>query len=48
MKYHDMFDTSVGFLVQREQIIDLSPSKSTEPSGYIWKRVFLKGRKRKD
>ena len=39
-------DTTVGFLAQRQQFIDLCPSKASEPSGYVWRRVFLRGKRR--
>ena len=39
-------NTTVGFLAHRQEVIDLSPSKESEPSGYIWRRVFLRGKRR--
>ena len=36
-------DTTIGFLTQRKEGIDLSPSPAKEPA-YVWKRVFLKGK----
>ena len=52
MKNHAMdaiirVDTTVGFLSDREQVIDLSPSRPSEPSGYVWKRVFLRAKSRR-
>ena len=33
-------DTSVGFLQDREETIDLMPIVPIGNSGYIWRRVF--------
>ncbi|MBI4375927.1 MAG: hypothetical protein HY549_05695 [Elusimicrobia bacterium] len=39
-------DTTIGFLVDRRQVIDVSPMASSK-AGYIWKRVFLRGKRPK-
>ncbi|MBI3552981.1 MAG: hypothetical protein HY077_10740 [Elusimicrobia bacterium] len=36
-------DTTVGFLLDRQQAVDLAPIGSS-PSGYVWRRVFLQGK----
>ena len=41
-------NTTVGFLAHRQQGIDLSLSKTSDPSGYVWRRVFLRGKRRRD
>ena len=33
-------DTSVGFLQDREETIDMAPMVPLNNSGYIWRRVF--------
>lgn len=38
-------DAAVGFLLDRSQTIDLIALPETSRGGYIWKRVFLKGRR---
>lgn len=35
-------DTTVGFLADRQQVIDLAPLAPEKSQGYVWKRVFLK------
>ena len=40
-------NTDVGFLSDREQVINLSPSSPHEREGYVWRRVFLKGKSRR-
>ena len=37
-------DTTVGFLLDRQQVINLSPILPVSNTGYVWKRVFLKGK----
>ncbi|MBI4422702.1 MAG: hypothetical protein HY554_03180 [Elusimicrobia bacterium] len=39
-----MVDTSVSFLLARQQVISLMPLCPSPNPGYVWKRVFLKGR----
>ena len=34
-------DTTIGFLMDRQQGIDLAPAGPAN-SGYVWKRVFLR------
>ncbi len=48
MKNDDIINvnTEVGFLSYREQFIALSHSSANEREGYVWKRVFLKGKQR--
>ena len=41
-----MVDTVVSFHVAREQVVSLMPLGPSSNPGYIWKRVFLKGRHR--
>jgi hypothetical protein len=36
-------DTTVGFLLDRQQTVGLSPLGSS-PSAYVWRRVFIPGR----
>ncbi len=40
-----MVDTSVSFLLARQQVISLMPLCPSPNPGYVWKRVFLKGGK---
>jgi hypothetical protein len=40
-------DTTVAFLVDRQQAVDLAPTGRQARSGYVWRRVFLKGRDRR-
>ena len=35
-------DTTIGFLMDRQQVIDLAPAGPAANSGYVWKRVFLR------
>ena len=35
---------TVGFLTERQQVIDLSPIVPASNAGYVWKRVFLRGK----
>lgn len=37
-------DTTVGFLIDRQQVIDLAPIFPASKTGYVWKRIFLKAR----
>ena len=41
-------DTQVGFLTDRKEAIDLSPVAPSQNGGYVWKRIFLKGKRHKD
>lgn len=36
--------TKIGFLSDRQQGIDLAPAGSEQTPGYVWKRVFLRGK----
>jgi hypothetical protein len=36
-------DTTVSFLLDRQQVIDLAPILPSSNTGYVWKRVFLRG-----
>jgi len=40
-------DTTVSFLVDRRETVDLTPAGRHSVSAYVWRRVFLKGRGRK-
>ena len=40
-------DTTVAFLADRQQAIDLSQTGRQMRSAYVWRRIFLKGRTRK-
>ena len=33
-------DTTVGFLQDREETVDLAPIYRAADSGYVWRRVF--------
>lgn len=35
---------TVSFLVDRRQVVALSPVGKVNSPGYVWRRVFLKGR----
>lgn len=35
-------NTKIGFLSQREQIVNLAPAGVASGGGYVWKRVFLR------
>ncbi|UPT72542.1 MAG: hypothetical protein M0D55_11255 [Elusimicrobiota bacterium] len=37
-------DTTVSFLVDRRQTVAVSPVGKVSSPGYVWRRVFLKGR----
>ncbi len=37
-------DTTVSFLVDRRQTVAVSPVGKISSPGYVWRRVFLKGR----
>lgn len=37
-------DTTVSFLLDRRQIMAVSPVGKTISPGYVWRRIFLKGR----
>ena len=41
-----MVDTSVSFLLARQQVISLMPLSPAPNPGYAWRRVFLKGKHR--
>ena len=49
MKNDDIINvnTHVGFLSDRDQFIALSHSSPNEREGYVWKRVFLRGKTRR-
>ena len=42
-----MVDTSVSFLLSRQQVISLMPLCPSPNPGYVWRRVFLKGKAHK-
>jgi hypothetical protein len=37
-------DTTVSFLLDRRQSVAVSPVGKINTPGYVWRRVFLKGR----
>ena len=37
-------DTTVSFLLDRRQTVAVSPVGKISSPGYVWRRVFLKGR----
>lgn len=37
-------DTTVSFLLDRRQTVAVSPVGRISTPGYVWRRVFLKGR----
>ncbi len=37
-------DTTVSFLLDRRQTVAVSPVGKVNSPGYVWRRVFLKGR----
>ncbi len=37
-------DTTVSFLLDRRQTVAVSPVGKATSLGYVWRRVFLKGR----
>ena len=37
-------DTTVSFLLDRRQSVAVSPVGKISTPGYVWRRVFLKGR----
>ncbi len=37
-------DTTVSFLLDRRQTVAVSPVGRVSSLGYVWRRVFLKGR----
>ena len=37
-------DTTVSFLLDRQEVIDLTPILPSSNAGYVWRRVFLKGK----
>lgn len=39
-------DSAVSFLLERQQVINLVPMMPASKTGYVWKRVFLRGSKR--
>jgi hypothetical protein len=39
-------NTKIGFLCDRQQGIDLAPAGPALGAGYVWKRVFLRGKSR--
>jgi hypothetical protein len=40
-------DTTVAFLVDRQQAVALAPAGRQTGLAYVWRRVFLKGRERR-
>lgn len=41
-------DTTVSFLLDRQQVINLAPMAPAAKTGYVWRRVFLKGKGHRD
>jgi hypothetical protein len=39
-------DTKIGFLCERQQATSLAPAGVAYGGGYVWKRVFLRGKHR--
>ncbi len=37
-------DTTVGFLSDRRHATDVAPAGKTSAAGYVWRRVFLRGK----
>jgi hypothetical protein len=37
-------DTTVSFLLDRRQTVAVSPVGKVNSPGYVWRRIFLKGR----
>ena len=37
-------DTTVSFLLDRRQTVAVSPVGKINTPGYVWRRIFLKGR----
>ena len=37
-------DTTCSFLLDRQQVINLVPIYPSARTGFVWKRVFLKGK----
>ena len=37
-------DTTVSFLLDRRQTVAISPVGKINTPGYVWRRIFLKGR----
>ena len=37
-------DASVGFLLDRQEALDMEPILPASHKAYIWRRVFLKGK----
>jgi hypothetical protein len=37
-------DTTVSFLIDRRQTVAVSPVGKVSSPGYVWRRVFLKGK----
>ena len=40
-------DTTVSFLLDRKEGVDLAPTGRQAGSAFVWRRVFLKGRGRR-
>ena len=38
-------DTTVAFLMNRHQAVSLDPAGRKAGAAYVWRRVFLKGRR---
>ena len=41
-----MVDTAVSFQLARRQVVSLMPLCAAPNTGYVWRRVFLKGKPR--
>jgi hypothetical protein len=37
-------DTTVSFLIDRRQVVAVSPVGKVHSPGYVWRNVFLKGK----
>ncbi len=37
-------DTTIGFLADRQQVIDLTRVSPAASASFVWKRVFLRGK----
>ena len=41
-----LMETTIGFLIARQQFIRLTPLAEASRPGYIWRKVFLKDRRK--
>lgn len=41
-------DTTVSFLLDRQQVINLTPIVPASKTGYVWRRVFLRGKSHRE